>query len=227
MKNFIFIVVLFFFSACSIKTTNPEILEAKNNKIIAMEYFKNEKDKKAIKYLKKAFKIYAKYDDIDNEVKTLLLLAKIDNKNSIKYLRLANSFFNYVDDKLKEEIKFTNALINKNKKEMIKLSKIATSNKIKALAKIYIFKWSKNPKYLKNFRYNKKDYIYSFYLYEKSFLMDLKNRAMLLKKALEIDKSLQIKRFIKRDLKALYNTYKQIDNKKALIYKIRLELIDD
>ena len=92
MKNFIFIVVLFFFSACSIKTVNPEILEAKNNKIIAMEYFKNEKDKKAIKYLKKAFKIYAKYDDIDNEVKILLLLAKIDNKNSIKYLKLANTF---------------------------------------------------------------------------------------------------------------------------------------
>ena len=223
MKNFIFI-VLFFFSACS--TKNPEILEAKNYKIAAMDYFKNEEDKKAIKYLKKAFKIYAKYDDIDNEVKILLLLAKIDNKNAIKYLTLANSFFNYVDNKLKEEIKFTNALINKNKKEMINLSKIATSKKIKALAKIYLFKWSKNLKYLKDFKYNKKDYIYSFYLYEKSFLMDSKNKIILLKQALEIDKNLQIKRFIKRDLKALYNTYKQIDNKKALIYKIRLELID-
>ena len=227
MKNFLFIVVLFFFSACSIKTVNPEILEAKNYKIAAMEYFKNEEDKKAIKYLKKAFKIYAKYDDIDNEVKVLLLLAKIDNENAIKYLTLANSFFNYVDNKLKEEIKFTNALINKNKKEMIKLSKIATSNKIKALAKIYLFKWSKNLKYLKDFRYNKKDYIYSFYLYEKSSLMEPKNRVILLKQALEIDKNLQIKKFIKRDLKALYNAYKQIDNKKALIYKIRLELIND
>lgn len=226
MKNLLILLFIFFLISCS-KPINPKLQKAQYYERKAILAYRYNNRLKAIKRLKRSLKLYALYDNIPKEVDILLLLAKIDKKNSKKYLNLAKSFFDNVDQKRKEDIKFTIALLNKDIKKMKTLSNIAQSDKIKALAKIYLFKWTKNKKFIKNFSYNKKNYIYSFYLYEKSKFSNIKTKIALLNKALQIDKKMQNIRFIKRDLLALFNTYISIDRQKALQIKKRLELMND
>lgn len=221
---FIFLILL---NSCSAPVENVDLLRAKDYERAGILAFRNGNINEAICKLKKSFHFYARYDNVQKESDILLMLAKIDKKNSKKYLLMAKKFYSVLDKKRKDELNFTSALLNRDISAMKSIANSAQSDKLRALSKIYLYKWTKNKEFLNNFNYNNKDYIYSFYLYVKSQNSKKAEKIRLLKEALKIDKKLQNRRFIKRDLAKLYKIYIKIDKEQAMQYKQRLELMND
>ena len=206
----------FLFLGCSSKTSIIES-NADSFKNDAVFLFKQSKEEASVISLKKALEIYKSIDNIDSQVETLLLLFKITNNK--EYLENAELFLGISSLEIDNKILFAKALLSMDKQIFVKLIN-SKDIEIKTLSLIYLYKITKMDKYLNKVSYNKKDFIYSFYLVT---LFDKTQNIKLLKEALAIDKEFESKKFIKRDLYKLSKYYKLLDVKLSYLYKVRAD----
>ncbi|MEA2018139.1 MAG: hypothetical protein U9N59_06795 [Campylobacterota bacterium] len=209
----------FILIGCGSKTNNISF-QAHTYKNDAIFLYKQDKEKQAIVSLEKALEIYKSVDNIDSQVETLLLLLKITDNT--KYLKSAQKFLGVSLSKIDDKILFAKALYSMDEKLFLKF-KNSEDDEIKTLSLLYLYKLTKEDKYLKQISYSKKDFVYSFYLVT---LFDVTNDILLLKEALSIDKKLESKRFIKRDLEKLSLYYKDTDTNKSNFYRQRADAIN-